>query len=93
VEALRVKQPGPLVFINLGRDTWAVRYMMNLDHDEQPIFIGGSEIERLGALPRPAWVIVSRKETALLQGTDLESLVPRFEGRLSDNPLMVFLLK
>lgn len=93
VEALRVKQPGPLVFINLGRDTWAVRYMMNLDHDEQPIFIGGSEIGRLGTLPRPAWVIVSRKETALLQGTDLESLVPRFEGRLNDNPLMVFLLK
>src|SRR5471032_3605479 len=31
VEALRVAEPGPLVFVNLGRDTWAVRYMMNLD--------------------------------------------------------------
>ncbi|WP_458376253.1 ArnT family glycosyltransferase [Pseudomonas pergaminensis] len=93
VEALRGAQPGSLVFINLGRDTWAVRYVMNLDHDEQPVFIASNEIARLEALPRPAWVIVSRKETALLKGTPLEQLAPRFEGRLNDNPLMVFLLK
>ena len=93
VEALRVTQPGPLVFINLGRDTWAVRYLMNLDHDEQPLFIGGNEMERLSALPRPAWVIVARKETALLHGTPLEHQAPSYEGRLNDNPLMVFLLK
>lgn len=93
VEALRVARPGPLVFINLGRDTWAVRYMMNLDHDEQPVFIGSNQLERLEALPRPAWVIVARKETALLHGTPLEHLAPSFEGRLNDNPLMVFLLK
>jgi hypothetical protein len=91
VEALRVSQPGQLVF--LGRDTWAVRYMMNLDHDEQPLFVGAAEVERLGALPRPSWVIVARKETALLKGTPLEHLAPSFEGRLNDNPLMVFLLK
>ena len=93
VEVLRVTQPGSLVFVNLGRDTWAVRYMMNLDHDEQPLFVGGSEVGRLAALPRPAWVIVARKETALLVGTPLEHQVPVFSGRLNDNPLMVFLLK
>lgn len=93
VEALRAETPGPLVFINLGRDTWAVRYMMNLDHDEQPLFVGGQQLEGLEGLPRPAWVIVSRKETALLQGTPLERQAPTFEGRLNDNPLMVFLLK
>ena len=73
--------------------SWAVRYMMNLDHDEQPLFVGAAEVERLGALPRPSWVIVARKETALLKGTPLERLAPSFEGRLNDNPLMVFLLK
>ena len=93
VEALRVKQPGTLVFLNLGRDTWAVRYMMNLDHDEQPVFIAGNEVGRLDALPRPAWVIVARKETALLPGTPLDRLQPSLEGRLNDNPLVVFLLK
>lgn len=93
VEALRVTQPGPLVFINLGRDTWAVRYMMSLDHDERPVFVGAHELDRLGALPRPAWVIVARKEVVLLQGTSLADVAPSFEGRLNDNPLMVFLLK
>ncbi|WP_460089467.1 ArnT family glycosyltransferase [Pseudomonas sp. H2_D10] len=93
VEALRKAQPGPLVFINLGRDTWAVRYMMNLDHDEQPVFIGGNQLDRLEAVPRPAWVLVARKETALLKGTPLEYLTPAFNGRLNDNPLLVFRLE
>jgi hypothetical protein len=93
VEALRMKQPGPLVFVNLGRDTWAVRYMMNLDHDEQPLFVAGSEVERLATLPKPAWVIVARKETKLLAGTPLEHQAPVYSGRLNDNPLMVFLLE
>ncbi|HCT03902.1 MAG TPA: hypothetical protein DIW86_00900, partial [Pseudomonas sp.] len=93
VEALRVSTPGPLVFVDLGRDTWAVRYMMNLDHDEQPLFVGRNELEKLAALPRPSWVIVARKEAALLSGTPMETMAPSFEGRLNDNPLMVFLLK
>lgn len=93
VEALRDSQPGPLVFVDLARDTWAVRYMMNLDHDELPLFVGRHELEKLSVLPRPSWVIVSRKETALLKGSPLEQLSPSFEGRLNDNPLMVFLLK
>ena len=93
VEALRVSQPGPIVFLNLGKDTWAVRYMMNLDHDEQPLFISAAQVERLDSLPRPSWVIVARKETELLQGTPLEHLAPSFQGRLNDNPLMVFLLQ
>jgi len=93
VEALRAARPGPLVFVNLGRDTWAVRYMMNLDHDEQPLFVGRDQVQRLATLPRPAWVIVARKETALLKQTPLEHLAPAFNGRLNDNPLMVFLLE
>lgn len=93
VEALRESQPGPLVFVDLARDTWAVRYMMNLGHDEQPLFVGRHQLEKLSELPRPSWVIVSRKETVLLKGSPLEQLAPSFAGRLNDNPLMVFLLK
>jgi 4-amino-4-deoxy-L-arabinose transferase-like glycosyltransferase len=93
VEALRASQPGPLVFVDLGRDTWAIRYMMNLEHDEQPLFVGGNEPEKLATLPRPSWVIVPRKEAVLLKGTPMEQQAPNFEGRLNDNPLMVFLLK
>lgn len=93
VETLRAGNPGPLVFVNLGKDTWAIRYIMNLDHDEKLLFISARERERLDSLPRPAWVIVPRKETDLLQGTALEPLEPVFNGRLNDNPLLVFLVK
>lgn len=93
VETLRASQPGPLVFVDLGRDTWAIRYMMNLTHDEQPLFVAGNEPEKLLTLPRPSWVIVPRKEAALLKGTPMQQQAPDFEGRLNDNPLMVFLLK
>jgi len=90
VEKLRAPEPGQLVFINLARDTWAVRYMMNLDHDEQPLFIGRDQRDSLQALARPSWVIVARKDLELLKGTPLEGAAPVFEGRLNDNPCLVF---
>ncbi|MGY3259885.1 4-amino-4-deoxy-L-arabinose transferase-like glycosyltransferase [Pseudomonas chlororaphis] len=93
VEQLRGEDRGTLVFLNLGKDTWAVRYMMNLDHDEQPRFIGKDDLAPLASLPRPAWVILARKDRALLTGTALEQATPVFEGRLNDNPCLVFELK
>ena len=93
VEKLRADNPGTLVFVDLAKDTWAIRYIMNLDHDEQPLFIGRNEPLLVDTLPRPAWVIVERKQTALLSGTPLEHMAPVFNGRLNDNPLLVFLVK
>jgi 4-amino-4-deoxy-L-arabinose transferase-like glycosyltransferase len=90
VEKLRATAPGQLVFFNLARDTWAVRYMMNLDHDEQPVFIGRDQRSQLETLAHPAWVIVARKDQGLLKGTPLEGMAPAFEGRLNDNPCQVF---
>ncbi|NBF02526.1 hypothetical protein GV819_09505 [Pseudomonas sp. Fl5BN2] len=93
VERLRAEQHGPLVFFNLGQDTWAVRYMMNLDYDEQPLFVRGDDPGQLDALPHGSWVIVARKDLGLLQGTSLESQQPVYEGRLNDNPCWVFQLQ
>src|SRR5476649_2161706 len=95
VEGLRASDPGTLVFVNLGRDTWSVRYMMHLDHDEQPLFIGTDDLASLDTLARPAWVIVARKDRdrGLLKGTSLENAQPAYEGRLNGNPMVVFDLK
>ncbi len=93
VERLRAVNPGPLVFLDMGQDTWAVRYVMNLDHDEKPLFVAGKDAARLDSLPRPAWVILSRKAQALLAGTSLEKATPAFEGRFNGNPCLVFELK
>ncbi|QNH79645.1 glycosyltransferase family 39 protein [Pseudomonas protegens] len=93
VEQLRAAEHGPLVFFNLGQDTWAVRYMMNLDHDEQPLFVRGDTPGELDALPHGSWVIVARKDREKLQGTSLENQQPVYEGRLNDNPCLVFQLQ
>ncbi|POA53585.1 MULTISPECIES: ArnT family glycosyltransferase [unclassified Pseudomonas] len=92
VERLRAERPGPLVFFNLGQDTWAVRYMMNLDYDERPLFVMDDAVQQLDRLPHGSWVIVARKERGQLQGTALEHLQPVYEGRLNDNPCLVFKL-
>jgi len=84
VEGLRAANPGTLVFVNLGRDTWAVRYMMNLDHDEvpTPLFVDAVDPAKL---PHPAWVIVARSERDRVPG-----LEPVYSGKLNGNPLLVF---
>ncbi|ERO65881.1 ArnT family glycosyltransferase [Pseudomonas piscis] len=92
VERLRAERPGPLVFFNLGQDTWAVRYMMNLDYDERPLFVMDDAVQQLDRLPHGSWVIVARKERGQLQGTALEHLQPVYEGRLNDNSCLVFKL-
>ncbi|KTC40334.1 hypothetical protein AO265_38005 [Pseudomonas sp. ABAC61] len=92
VERLRAERPGPLVFFNLGQDTWAIRYMMNLDHDERPLFVMDDAVERLERLPAGSWVIVERKERGKLEGTALEHLQPVYEGRLNDSGFLVFRL-
>ncbi|MCU7649030.1 ArnT family glycosyltransferase [Pseudomonas piscis] len=92
VERLRAERPGPLVFFNLGQDTWAVRYMMNLDYDERPLFVMNDAVQQLDRLPHGSWVIVARKERGQLQGTALEHLQPVYEGRLNDNSCLVFKL-
>ncbi|MDE1169564.1 MAG: hypothetical protein PW845_30330 [Pseudomonas sp.] len=90
VEGLRASTPGPLVFFNLGKDTWAVRYMMNLGHDEQPLFISADDSATLAALPRPAWVIVGRRDQDALAGTVLDGHKPALEGRFNGAGFMVF---
>ncbi len=92
VENLRQQAPGTLVFLNLGRDTWAIRYMMNLAHDEvpAPLFVGQQDLTPLAHLPHPAWVIVARSERSLLDGTPLQKLAPAYAGHLNGNALLVF---
>lgn len=90
VEGMRAQQPGPLVFFGIGQDSWAIRYMMNLDHDEQPIFIAREQKAQLDALPAESWVVLARQDRELLVGTRLEHLQPVLERRLNRNPCLVY---
>ncbi len=90
VEDMRAQQPGPLVFFGIGQDSWAIRYMMNLDRDEQPIFVAREQKAQLDALPAGAWVVLARQDRELLAGTRLEKLQPVMERRLNRNPCLVY---
>ena len=92
VEGLRQEQPGPLVFFGLGQDSWAIRYIMNLDHDEQPIFVARPQVADLAHLPSGAWVILARADRDLLSGTPLANQQPVVERRLNGNPCLVYRL-
>lgn len=73
VEAMRAQQPGPLVFFGIGQDSWAIRYMMNLDHDEKPIFVACEQKAQLDALPAGAWVVLARQAASCWQAHDWRS--------------------
>ena len=92
VEGLRQEHPGPLVFFGLGQDSWAIRYIMNLDHDEQPIFVARPQVADLAHLPSGAWVILARADRDLLSGTLLANQQPVVERRLNGNPCLVYRL-
>ncbi|MDR6677012.1 ArnT family glycosyltransferase [Pseudomonas oryzihabitans] len=92
VEGLRQEHPGPLVFFGLGQDSWAIRYIMNLDHDEQPIFVARPQVADLAHLPSGAWVILARADRDLLSGTPLANQQPVVERRLNGNPCLVYRL-
>ncbi|KTT65112.1 membrane protein [Pseudomonas oryzihabitans] len=92
VEGLRQEHPGPLVFFGLGQDSWAIRYIMNLDHDEQPIFLARPQVAELAHLPSGAWVILARADRDLLSGTPLANQQPVVERRLNGNPCLVYRL-
>ncbi|APQ10609.1 membrane protein [Pseudomonas oryzihabitans] len=92
VEGLRQAQPGPLVFFGIDHDGEAIRYMMNLKHDEQPLFIAREQKAQLDSLPAGSWIILARKDRDLLQGTRLEQLQPMVERRFNRNPCLVYRL-
>ncbi|KTS98831.1 membrane protein [Pseudomonas oryzihabitans] len=92
VEGLRQEHPGPLVFFGLGQDSWAIRYIMNLDYDERPIFVARPQVADLAHLPSGAWVILARADRDLLEGTPLAKQQPVLERRLNGNPCLVYRL-
>lgn len=55
----------PLVLYGMGRDARAIKYMVNLDHDAQPLF--ADTPARLAALPGPYYLMLDERLAARLQ--------------------------
>ncbi|WP_185047224.1 ArnT family glycosyltransferase [Pseudomonas frederiksbergensis] len=77
------KDPAPLVLHGMGKDAKAIKFMVNIEQDLQPLFT--ESIQELEALPGPAWLIMDRSDYNGLQGTPLGAQTPILSGRLDKN--------
>ncbi|QTT89002.1 ArnT family glycosyltransferase [Pseudomonas chlororaphis] len=79
--------PAPLVLHAMGKDAKAIKFMVNLDQDLQPLFT--ERPEALAAIPGPAWVIMDQSDLATLKATPLARLAPVLSGRFDKNDFVM----
>ncbi|HDS1680269.1 TPA: hypothetical protein QEM39_001788 [Pseudomonas putida] len=84
------QQPDPLVLHHLGRDAKAIKFMVNLDHDMQPLF--SETPAQLQALQGPAWLMMDRHDFQALQQARLQTLQPKLSGRFDNNDYVLVYL-
>jgi hypothetical protein len=81
--ALVQKDPAPLVLHAMGKDAKAIKFMVNIDEDFQPVFTESTQ--ELENLQRPAWLMMDENDYRALQGTPLGALPPVLSGRFDKN--------
>jgi 4-amino-4-deoxy-L-arabinose transferase-like glycosyltransferase len=85
------KDPAPLVLHGMGKDAKAIKFMVNIEQDLQPVFT--ESIQELEALSAPVWLMMDRSDYKALQGTSLGALQPVLSGRFDKNDFMLLHLK
>ncbi|MDB6063602.1 MAG: glycosyltransferase [Verrucomicrobiaceae bacterium] len=91
VEALRQQNPGDLVFFQIGKDAAAIKYVVNVNYDLQPIFL--TDAAALDELKNTAYLIVDDSELPLLKSAKkLSGLVPVVHDAFDHHQYSVFYL-
>jgi 4-amino-4-deoxy-L-arabinose transferase-like glycosyltransferase len=85
------KEPAPLVLFGMGKDAKAIKFMVNIEQDLQPVFT--ESIQALEAIPAPAWVMLDQSDFKALQGSPLGNLAPVLTGRFDKNDYVLLHLK
>ncbi|MGE8186147.1 ArnT family glycosyltransferase [Pseudomonas sp. NPDC086278] len=81
--ALVQKDPAPLVLHGMGKDAKAIKFMVNIEQDLQPVFT--ESIQELETLHGPAWLMMDESDYRALHGTPLGALPPVLSGRFDKN--------
>ncbi|UVM24789.1 glycosyltransferase family 39 protein [Pseudomonas sp. B21-021] len=84
------EQPAPLVLHGMGKDAKAIKFMVNVEQDLQPLFTETTQV--LEALKGPAWLMMDRSDYQALQGTPLGTLQPVLSGRFDKNDYVLLWL-
>ncbi|NVZ24194.1 glycosyltransferase family 39 protein [Pseudomonas gingeri] len=81
------QDPAPVVLHAMGKDAKAIKFMVNLDEDLQPVFTGTAE--QLQAVTGPAWLVMDKQDFQKLQGSPIGALVPVLGGRFDKNDFVL----
>lgn len=85
--ALVQKDPAPLVLHGMGKDAKAIKFMVSIDQDLQPVFTESTQA--LESLAGPAWLMMDQSDYKALQGTRLGNLQPVLSGRFDKNDFVL----
>jgi 4-amino-4-deoxy-L-arabinose transferase-like glycosyltransferase len=85
--ALVKREPAPLVLHGMGKDAKAIKFMVNIEEDVQPVFT--ESIQELESVPGPAWLMMDRSNYNALHGTVSGSPAPVLSGRFDNNDFVL----
>jgi len=77
----------PVVLHGLGKDAKAIKYMVNLDCDQVPLFT--QQASDLAPLQGPAWLVMSQADFEGLQDPRFRGLTPTLTGEFDRNPYVL----
>ncbi|MHC8320523.1 ArnT family glycosyltransferase [Pseudomonas sp. GB2N2] len=81
--ALVQENPAPLVLHGMGKDAKAIKFMVNIGQDLQPVFT--ESIQELESVARPAWVMMDQSDYNALHGTAPGTQFSVLNGRFDNN--------
>jgi len=85
------QEPAPLVLYGMGKDAKAIKFMVNIEQDLQPVFTeSAQDLETIAA---PAWVMMDLNDYKALKATSLGALEPALAGRFDKNDYVLLHLK
>ncbi|WP_433735320.1 ArnT family glycosyltransferase [Pseudomonas putida] len=91
VFALVQQDPAPLVLHRMGKDAKAIKFMVNIEQDLQPVFTESPQA--LQTLAPPAWLLMDMNDYKTLQGSPLGALQPVLSGQFDKNEFVLLHLK
>ncbi|MCP8465136.1 glycosyltransferase [Pseudomonas sp. ZM23] len=83
VDAVVAAKPAPLVLYGMGRDARAIKFMVNLEHDAQPLFAGSPD--QLASLSAPYYLMLDEKLAIHLKNTYPALGAALFTGRFDND--------
>jgi 4-amino-4-deoxy-L-arabinose transferase-like glycosyltransferase len=85
-----MQQRAPVVLHGLGKDAKAIKYMVNLDCDQVPLFT--QQASDLAPIQGPAWLVMSQVDFEALKDPRFAAITPTLTGEFDRNPYVLLYL-